>query len=387
MTRHATTRIVRLTPPGRGAIASLLVEGLSATSIVEPLFHASSGTPLADVPVEQICHGRWGAARSGEEIVVCRRDPHRIEIHCHGGAAAANAIVSALREQGCEEIGWQQWTRESISDSILAAAEIALADAPTDRTAAILWDQRCGAMRRALSDIEAHLNADNVEQATRHVARLLAWRALGCHLTTPWRVMLVGQPNVGKSSLINALVGFERSIVDSSPGTTRDLVASATAIDGWPVELVDSAGLRASTESLETAGVHLTRAALAAADLVVLVEDASMPRTSDAHELIEHCPNALCVCNKIDLVESGRVDGTPPGAILTSATERTGIDEVYRQIAKRLVPQAPEAGEAVPFLAEHYKALDKIQNALAAGRLDAARKLLVSGGLGAGTAR
>src|SRR6185503_7750192 len=107
--------------------------------------------------------------------------------------------------------------------------------------------------------------------------RLLALAEVGLHLTTPWRVVFAGPPNVGKSSLVNALLGYPRAIVYDQPGTTRDVLTASTAFDGWPFELRDTAGLRdgISLDSVEVEGVARARAQIATADLVVFVHDRS----------------------------------------------------------------------------------------------------------------
>src|SRR5439155_711085 len=98
---------------------------------------------------------------------------------------------------------------------------------------------------------------------------------LGRHLTNPWRVVVAGAPNVGKSSLVNALAGYARCVVSPTPGTTRDVVSTLIAVDGWPIELLDTAGLRLPGENLEQQGIALARAAVESADLCLWVIDAS----------------------------------------------------------------------------------------------------------------
>jgi tRNA modification GTPase len=372
----ASTQVVLLTPEGRAAVATLLVEGPRANALVGELFHPANGRPLAKQPLLKILFGRWQSSQTGEELIVCRRDEMRIEIHCHGGRAAAGAIVDSLVERGCRASDWRQWVRESTPDPIRAAAHVALASATTERAAAILWDQASGALRRALDEIAALVAARDVPQSLARIDALAEYAALGQHLVKPWQVVLAGRPNVGKSSLINSLVGYQRAIVHATPGTTRDVVTAAAAIDGWPVELADTAGLRASADPLEAAGIQLARDHLAAADLVVLVFDASRPWSSDDETLAGAWPRAVCVHNKCDLLGPHQRSAARRGGLVTSALGGEGIDQLERAIGGRLVPQAPAAGAAVPFLAGQVAALARVREAVQSGEWAAANGLL-----------
>ena len=381
MNRVSTVELVVLTPPGRGAIASVLARGAEAIDVVSRRFHGSAGRSLADEPLGKILVGRWGDPQAGEEVVVCRRAVDRIEVHSHGGSAAVDAVVASLVELGCRQIDWRKAIGTSRSDQISAAAEIALTQAPTLRTAETLWDQRAGALFRALQSVASALNLGDTATAVGTVNELLARASVGLHLTTPWHVALAGEPNVGKSSLMNALCGYERAIVHATPGTTRDLVTTETAIDGWPVQLIDTAGLHDSHDPLEAAGMELARRRLAEANLVLVLVDASCGWVGDDESLTAAWPNALVVANKCDLVPDSMQLALPPGAILVSALERQGLAELERAIAERLVLRPPEAGAAVPFLEIHVTVLQKIALALAAGRVSEARQLLGEFGL------
>jgi tRNA modification GTPase len=346
------TRVVELTPPGRGAVAVVLVEGPRAVERVDAAIHRADGRSLADFPVGRILMARWGSP-AGEELVVCCRATDAVEIHCHGGAAAVAGIVSRLCDDGCKRESWQAWKRRSTPDPIRAAAQIALTNAPTVRTAAILLDQFEGALSLAIQQITAAIDANDWPAVIALLEELLARRPVGLHLTEPWRVVLAGRPNVGKSSLLNALVGFERAIVYDRPGTTRDVVTSITAIDGWPVLLADTAGLRDAVDEIEAAGVERATSAAAGADLVLLVDD------TPAAEPIA-APNAvlsLRVLNKVDLHPSLGARDRERFDVCVSATHGTGIATLAAAIAAALVPTPPVAGTPVAFESAQYDLL------------------------------
>jgi len=417
----SVTHAVLLTPPGRGAIATVLVDGPRATDCVAKQFRAANGRPLAEQPLERIVFGRWFAERGaepGEELVICRRSERRVEIHCHGGRAAAAAVLDALSAAGCTPCKWTDWLAAIGADPLEVAARRALASATTSRTASILLDQFHGALRTAIDHVVSLIDRGEIDAAIDELTALLQHADLGLHLTRPWRVVLAGRPNVGKSSLINALVGYERAIVFDRPGTTRDVVTATTAVDGWPIELADTAGLcsyaakadryspeSAATDDLESTGMRQAGDRMQSADLVIWVVDAAaLCSRVDAGEPFEPTrpEGALVVANKIDLLfsdqppDTGRsrtdlernpnaasqpegkhsTDLLPPGATRTSATLGTGIDQLARSIAARLVPTVPPPGAAVPFTAEQVTALTHALSELKAGNASAAREHL-----------
>jgi tRNA modification GTPase len=231
-------------------------------------------------------------------------------------------------------------------DEVTREACIALARARTERTAAILRDQWLGALREETEQIGKMLAAGHLELADGRLDRLLSRATIGLHLTEPFHVVLCGRPNVGKSSLINALLGFERAIVFDQPGTTRDVVTAHTAIDGWPVELADTAGFRDSDDGVERAGRQKAQQRLDEADLVVLVFDAGETWDDEDERLLRKWPRALPVANKCDVISPS----TPAHPLLkTSVLSGEGIDTLTRSIASRLVEDPPSAGEGIPF--------------------------------------
>ncbi|MCA9102828.1 MAG: 50S ribosome-binding GTPase [Planctomycetales bacterium] len=394
------TIAARLTPAGRGGIATVVVDGPHATECVAALFRGHGGTPLTALTIGQIAVGCFGPP-PGEEIVVCRRTADRVELHCHGGEAAVTVILDRLVASGCQTCEWQHWIERAASDTvaktIAAEALTALAAAQTTCTADVLLAQYHGALATAvhwLSERIVDEDSARLDAVRMHLEDLIARYEWGRHLTVPWRIVIAGHPNVGKSSLLNRLVGYERALVFDQPGTTRDVIWSATAIEGWPVELADTAGLRAGAGDVESRGIERARAQMTTADLIVLVHDASHPVTDDDLSLRGDWPNALLVANKIDLTDAADAQRIRASAELlaTSALTGEGIDRLLATIAARLRPAIDESPHAwhpraVPFTLRQVACLESAAAALGRQRIGeatAAFERLLGGGDGSG---
>ncbi|HEY2840212.1 MAG TPA: GTPase [Pirellulales bacterium] len=371
---NAPIQVCVLTPSARGAVATIALAGPSASALIERCVQSArqgerpgalQAPSIAAAAVGQIRLGVWGSG-SGEQVVVCRQSPDRYEIHCHGGAAAIETIVSSLVAAGAKRIDWREWVAVEAPGKIAAAALVALASARTGRTAAILLDQYRGALSDELRAARDEIARGDLTTAKERLRTLIARSRVGRHLIEPFRVILAGLPNVGKSSLINALVGYQRAIVHNEPGTTRDVLTAQTAIDGWPVELSDTAGVRDSDDALEQAGVARARAALQESDLVLLVCDASTPGGTAESALRAELPNALIVGNKCDLLGDAAASAVD-GAILTSAISGAGLDRLLAAISQRLVPEEPPVGAGVPFTLEQITAIDDALKAACSG--------------------
>jgi tRNA modification GTPase len=367
-----------LTPAGRGAVATVAVAGPAALQAVASCFEPLSRRPLQSYQPGEIVVGLFrGEAGVGEELVVGFIEPNLLEVHCHGGRAAVQAVLHALTRAGCTERGWQEHIVPQCPGQIEAEAWIALASATTERTAAILLDQTRGALRREIESVLKSLQTGDRHAARAKLQTLIDRGKSGLHLTQPWRIVIAGEPNVGKSSLINALVGYERSIVFDQPGTTRDVLTARTALHGWPIELIDTAGLRESDDPLEAAGVSKAEATLATADLVLAVFDAAAPWTERNADLLKQISpsNHLIVHNKRDLCRSPLGDDRPSG-ILVSALAREGLDELTEAITASLLRQPIESGDGVPFTTRQIESLEAASAALAMGDASAAADAL-----------
>ena len=363
-------RVAVLTPAGRGAIASLVVDGSTEQVDWDRLFSAANQRPLAEQAVGRICLGHWGDGQDGlptEQIVVCRIGFERIELHCHGGSAAVDRILQDLADAGVSRCEWTELieTKDGAGARPARRFEIevakGLAAATTWRTAEVLLDQQAGVLGQALHRLETV----GWEQAEAMLSELLEWSGLGRQLEKPPTVALVGAPNVGKSSLLNALLGFGRAIVWDEPGTTRDVISGHTALEGWPLRLVDTAGLRETDDEIEAVGVEYARRELDAADLVVLVVDRSQVVDDGCRSLMNELGDGLVVANKSDLPDATG-GALPQQALAVSALTRDGVDRLASAILGRLVPEVPEPGTAVPVSSRMVECLEAARRAIAA---------------------
>jgi tRNA modification GTPase len=381
---RSTVTVAILTPPGRGAVATVSVQGPHAVHTVQQCFTAVSGKQLANYPLRRIVFGRWHASDGpGEELVVCRVDDERVEVHCHGGAAAVETVVAALESCGAVRLSPDDWLRAEESDLIAAEAHAVLAEAKTERTALILLDQYHGALRREVETILDCFARGDHATAQLKLTRLQQLGKVGQHLTTPWRIAIVGPPNVGKSSLMNALVGYSRSIVFDQPGTTRDLIRAETAFDGWPVELIDTAGLRATGDAIESAGVDLAQQAMASADLCLRIRDAvefaeRHPRSLHERTLVpganDDYVSELAVYNKIDLLPTAPPFAWPGPQI--SAKTGQGVPELMQAIVRSLLDVAPLRGEAISFTPRQIALVSEAHRAAEEQQFDSAVQCL-----------
>jgi tRNA modification GTPase len=217
----------------------------------------------------------------------------------------------------------------------------------------------------------AALERGDVASARTLVDGLARWTALGRRLTEPWRVVVAGAPNAGKSSLINALAGYQRSVVAPTPGTTRDVVTTRIAVDGCPVELADTAGIRDDAGTLEQQGIERARRASAEADLVLWVLDASAEPVWPEAETKTH----RLVINKIDLQAAWDLTQASDAARVSALTGE-GISALCACVARWLVPDAPPPGTAVPFTKVLCDAVEAAGRWLRAGEVAKAEGVL-----------
>ncbi|MFM1903089.1 MAG: tRNA modification GTPase MnmE [Planctomycetota bacterium] len=355
-------RVALLTPKGRGALAVIGVAGPAACELADRLFAAHGGRPLAARADGSLCVGRWhgqhGLEAAGEELVVVRRSAESLEIHCHGGLAAPEAVLASLEAVGAIRQSWQTWVSEATESEVDREARLLLSGVAGPRNARILARQLAGCLER---EIERIAGLEPGPDRAAAAERLLRASRVGLRLAEPWRVVLAGPVNAGKSSLVNALAGHARSIVSAEPGTTRDLVTTRVVLGGWEIDLVDAAGLRpddAETSATERAGIARALAAAAGADLVIRVEafEAGEAASTPAGD------GELRAVTKRDLAPENWQPSSD--LVATSAVTGSGIAELAAAIVARLVPEEQEDPELlagpVPFTSRQVELLQRL---------------------------
>jgi tRNA modification GTPase len=365
-----------LTARERGAIAVVRIRGRDAIALADSVFRPRSGVGLGKTPRNRLRLGRVGDGLGDEVVaVVLGTEVPTVEFQSHGGTMAIALVTQALTDAGGVLIDPLLTARRGRTIELEAIED--LAHAATLGVAQVLLEQSQGALRDAVRAILQDLEA-RPGLALEQLAQLIGRASYGLRLLSGWRVVLAGRPNVGKSRLLNALAGYERAIVDATPGTTRDAVSVQAALGGWPVEIVDTAGLRLTGDEIEAQGVARSRREHLHADLVLVVLDRAEGLTGDDLELVEQTPNGVVVANKIDLPAAWDPDVAlmESRCVHVSAQTGTGLKRLIAAIVERLVPDPPEKGTAVPFRERHVAALVEAKRLAETGRWLEARQMI-----------
>jgi tRNA modification GTPase len=274
--------------------------------------------------------------------------------------------LESLASLGAIVTPWNQEPSFLARDTIEQEAIEDLVHANSIRSTAILLDQMRGALSKELKRIELLNATGKLQEAADSILLLRQRFAIGKHLIHPWGVVLAGPPNVGKSSLLNRMLGYDRAIVHEQAGTTRDSLMERTSFDGWPIDLTDGAGVRLASEAsdpIEIAGIDRTLQKAREADCVLFLVDPASGWTN-SHERIyqETKGKRILVRSKADLQKA---PWTPPSLsfdaqIATSALTGEGTLELQSAIVGVLVPDVPESGIAIPFRTRHLDLLNRL---------------------------
>ncbi len=340
-----------LTAASPGAVAVIRVQAAeSAAARAFEHFQRGDGRSPLDADQDRLLYGSWNS----EDLIVVRTASTTWEIHCHGGPVAQQRILQDLASVGIETETDDDPVRSADDAQIVAAAvQRALQASRTRRAANWILQQSDGRLLQLRIDLRSSV-AEIRQQAVQHVRK---WKSFAEHLTRAFQITLIGPPNAGKSSLLNALTGRNRAIVSETPGTTRDIVEAETVIDGWLVRIRDSAGIRDHAETLpEQLGILKARRSAESSDLICMVVDEQQPASIDLLAEIEQasgCP-VLVVRSKSDLCSEAQresqlaVSARQQTGVSVSAHTGAGLQQLRKVIVQQLIPEQPDGQLALP---------------------------------------
>ena len=375
------------------AIGIVRVSGQGCFACCDRVFRAFNGSPFSQQTPRNMVFGEMLDAQGrviDQGLAVRFPGPRSYtgedsaEFHCHGSPVVLRELLGALFAAGARQAKAGEFTRRAFLNGRLdltqAEAVIDLIDAETASAARNAAAQLDGGLRRVLEpiqdalldvtsrfyavvdypdedieDIRPEQVAQALDSSAAALDRLLATCRRGKVLKSGVRTAIVGRPNAGKSSLLNALAGYDRAIVTDIPGTTRDTVEESVLCGGVLLRLTDTAGIRDTEDTVEQLGVERSRKALEAADLVLAVVDGSVPMTEEDREVLRlaaRAPRWIAVFSKCDLWDTkarsvgviGQV-GTPAASVSLSAVTGQGLDRLEAAVAA-LFPagEAPDSG-------------------------------------------
>ena len=349
------------------AIGIIRLSGDGCIAVAERVFTPLS-KPLHEAANRKLVMGTLHDARGrviDQCMAVCSRQPHSytgedtVEFHCHGSPAVLAAGLEALYHAGARPAGRGEFTKRAFlngkMDLTQAEAVIDLIEADTADAAANAAGQVGGVLQKKLAPIYeelvnlcSHFHAvldypdEDIEDfglqnytatlraAAKELYALLQTYGQGRILRQGVAAAIVGRPNVGKSSLLNRLAGFDRAIVTDIPGTTRDTVEESVMVGTTRLRLIDTAGIRQTADTVEAMGVERSKKALEEADLAIFLCDGSQKLTQEDRDIIELCmdaPNAIALINKSDLGKTVQPGELPFMTILpVSIKEGTGLE-------------------------------------------------------------
>ncbi len=400
------------TPPGEGGIGMVRISGPSALSIADALFHCVSGKKPSLLPTHTLHYGSLRDPASGEQIddalLLIFRAPRSYtgeevaEFSCHGGSVTTGRALTLALRAGARLAEPGEFTlraflngrmdlaqAEAVCDQIRAKTETAHRIALRQRAG--ILSKRLGEMRQRLigllaaaeatidfseeiGELDYGMMSEGLRQIREEVESLIRSASYGRIYREGIRLVIVGRPNVGKSSLLNALLRQDRAIVTPIAGTTRDLIEESANIRGIPLTAIDTAGLRETEDLVERIGVERAREAIESASLILYVLDASENATEEDARIAAMLADRphIRVYNKIDLLDdlqrerlrSSQTDGEP-ASVAVSVSNGWGLETLEETIERSVLGGRVSDGEsAIISNTRHQRALEQARDSL-----------------------
>lgn len=401
--READTIAAISTPPGTGGIGVVRVSGPATMAIAQRVFVRSNGQPFSHLESHRVYHGfvvNTCGERVDEALLCVMQRPRSYtredvaEVSCHGGAMTTQRVLEAVLAQGARVAEPGEFTRRAFLNGRLdltqAEAVIDLIHARTEASHRAALRQLEGALSRRLRDVREQLlqvsvyleagidfPEEDIELVSEgglidrlvvigeELTHLLETFARGRVVREGLATAVVGRPNVGKSSLLNALIGRDRVIVSPHPGTTRDTIEVALELEGLLLKIIDTAGIRTTADAVEQEGVRRARKVVGEAELLIVVLDGSVDLVEDDRMLLAETATRprLLVRNKCDLPARWSPGMLGPGAtaspmIEISALEGRGLPELESAIVRQALGNEPlEPGEVLLTRVRHHQSV------------------------------
>jgi tRNA modification GTPase len=394
-------------PPGRSAIALIRVSGTGAHDVAASVLASFTVDPPRAARLSSAVHPGTGEVLDGV-LYLSYRGPasytgeDMVEVSTHGGLLVPAEVLSAMLAAGARQAAPGEFTRRALANGKIdllqaeAIGDLAAATAPAQRRAAIGQldrglSRRIDALRAEVLELEAlccyeidfpeedsgpvppeRIGAA-IAEVHQSLSSLLATAAEGERLQEGAICVIAGRPNAGKSSLFNALLGHERAIVTEIPGTTRDAIEAHATCEGFPFRLVDTAGLRKSSDRVERMGVEVSHRYLARADVIVLCVDAALEMSNEEERFVSAAEApVILVTTKSDLLEDER----QPLGIPVSVLDGTGLGQLRQRLAEVAFSALGSRADVEPLITRERQRLALEE---ARGEIDAFRKARMAG--------